>query len=213
VVLTVNAGQLRKWREQTRERLSQTERGAEIFKQIVNSVNTHGVPFTVTVQARSALRMSVSLSQPSRLPGTPGHLEVTLTDSGVPLAGSAAVHAEVTDPTGGTHTVPLAEAEPSVYRGDIATSVSGVYRVLVRATGADLRGIRFTREELRTLAVWARGDQPTPPVGTGTPAGGGGIDTCSLLLCLLNDDGIRRLLERHEVDPDGVGRCVKRACG
>jgi hypothetical protein len=68
-----------------------------------------------------------------------------------------------------THTVTLSEAEPAVYRGKIATSVSGVYRVRVRATGADLRGSRFTREELRTLAVWAGGDD-APPVITG-PAG------------------------------------------
>jgi hypothetical protein len=212
-VLVVDDGELGKWLERLREQLSQTEQGEQIFKQIVTSINTHGVPYTVSVQARSALCMSVGLSQPSRLPGSPGHVEVTLTDSGVPLAGSATVGIEVTTPTGTTHTVTLSEAEPAVYRGQIATSVSGVYRVGVRATGADLRGIRFTREELRTLAVWARGDD-APPVVTGPASGGGaGIDACGLLLCLLRDDGIRRLLERHEVDPDAVGRCVRGVCG
>lgn len=68
----------------------------------------------------------------------------------------------------------LSEAEPGVYSGKPDTSVSGVYRVLVRASGADLRGTRFTREELRTLAVWARGDDAPPVVidpGSGVAPG------------------------------------------
>jgi hypothetical protein len=52
--------------------------------------------WAVTVQARSALRLDVTLSQGSRLPGTPGRLRATLTDSGIPLAASAALHAVVT---------------------------------------------------------------------------------------------------------------------
>ena len=140
--------------------------------------------------------------------------EFGLTDSGVPLTGGAAVRAVVTSPTGTAATVTLTETETGLYRAEIPTSVSGVYRILVTATGADLRGTRFTREELRTLAVWARGDD-SPPVITDPRPGGGqsGIDLCGLLLCLLRDDGIRELLKRHEVDPDVVGRCVKRACG
>lgn len=212
VVLSIDDGELKKWFERLRKRLSQTKEGAQIFKQAVTSVNTHGVPYTVSVQARSALRMSVTLSQASRLPGSTGHLEVTLTDSGVPLPGSAALWAEVTSPTGAIGTVTLTESAPAVYNGDINTSVSGIYRVLVRATGADLRGIRFTREELRTLAVWARGDDAPPVVTDPTSGEGPGIDICELLVCLLRDDGIRRLLERHDVDRDAVGRCVKRAC-
>lgn len=212
LVLSVDDEALRRWIEQLREQLSQTESGEQRFKQIVTSVRTHGAPYTVSVQARSALRMSVGLSQSSRLPGTPGHLEVTLTDSGVPLVTSAAVRADVTVPTGNMYTVTLSEVEPGVYRGDVGTSAAGVYRVLVRAAGADLRGIRFTREELRTLAVWARGND-APVAVDPVPDGGSAIDLCGLLLCLLKDDGIRRLLERHEVEPDVVARCVRRACG
>ena len=214
VVLTVDDAELKNWLARLRKQLSQTERGAQLFKQILTAIDTHGVPYTVSVQARSALRMTAEISQQSRLPGHPGRLEVTLTDSGVPLAGQAAVHAQVTSPTGTATTVTLSETGPGGYRGEIPTSVSGVYRILVTATGADLRGTRFTREELRTLAVWARGDD-SPPVITDPGPGGGqsGLDVCGLLLCLLRDDGIRELLKRHEIDPDVVGRCVKRACG
>lgn len=214
VVLTVDDAELKNWLARLRKLLSQTERGAQLFKQILTAITTHGVPYTVSVQARSALRMTAELSQQSRLPGHPGRLEVTLTDSGVPLAGQAAVQAQVTSPTGTATTVTLSETGPGVYRGEIPTSVPGVYRILVTATGADLRGTRFTREELRTLAVWARGDD-SPPIITDPGPGGGqsGLDVCGLLLCLLRDDGIRALLKRHEIDPDIVGRCVKRACG
>ena len=39
---------------------NQTKRGAQIFKQILTAIDTHGVPYTVSVQARSALRMGAS---------------------------------------------------------------------------------------------------------------------------------------------------------
>ena len=139
--------QLKNWLARLRKLLSQTERGAQIFKQILTAIDTHGVPYTVSVQARSALRMIAEISQQSRLPGHPGRLDVTVTDSGVPLAGQAAVHAQVTPPTGTATTVTLSETGTGGYRGEIPTSVSGVYRILVTATGADLRGTRFTREE------------------------------------------------------------------
>lgn len=85
-------------------------------------------------------------------------------------------------------TVPL-PADSGLHRATIATTTSGVYRVLVRAEGADLRGAPFTREELRTVAVWARGDDRPPLVLDPGAVGPGGLDTCTLLLCLLGDDG------------------------
>jgi hypothetical protein len=155
----------------------------------------------------------VTLSQGSRLPGSPGRLRATLTDSGIPLAGSAVVLALVTAPDGSQKTLRLTAAEPGVFTAEVPTDAPGVYRVLVRALGADLRGTPFTREELRTLAVWARGDEPPPLVIDPGHGADGGIDTCRLLACLLEDDGVRNYLGRNEIDPDRVRRCVKRACG
>lgn len=214
-VLSVDDSALKDALARLRERLSQTEQGGAVFERLVGSIRAHGVPFTLTVQARSALRMAVSLAQKSRLPGTPGRLRAMLTDSGVPLAGSATVWAQVTRPNGSLHMVALSSTGGGAYEATIPTSASGVYRVLVQAQGGDLRGVPFTREELRTLAVWARGKDapPTQFPPTPTPGASQGLDVCGLLACLLGDDGVRNLLKRNEVDPDRVLRCVKRACG
>jgi len=115
-------------------------------------------------------------------------------------------------PDGIELTLGLAEAEPGVYTAEVPTSIAGVYRVLVRAYGADLRGTKFTREELRTLAVWARGDEPPPIVIDPARPSGHQLDLCLLLQCLLKDEGVQAMLKRNEVDPDVVRRCVKRAC-
>ena len=215
-VLTVDGTELDRWIGELRERLSTLEnkdRAGQILQIVLAGIKAHGIPYTLSVQARSALRLRVDISQHSRLPGTPGLVRATLTDSGIPLSNSAVVDALVTGPDGTTKTLTLSPAEAGVFEVAVSTTSAGVYRVLVRAIGTDLRGTRFTREELRTLAVWTRGDD-SPPVVI-NPEGGGGsrIDTCGLLLCLLEDDAIRRFLERHEIDPDRITRCVKRACG
>lgn len=213
-VLSVEGTDVERWLADLRQRLSesgQREQVDRILSRITQGIKVNGVPYTLSVQARSALRLSVGISQHSRLPGTAGLVRATLTDSGIPLGHSAAVHALVTGPDGTSRTIPLTEAEPGVFQAEAGTTIPGVYRVLVRAAGSDLRGVPFTREELRTIAVWARGDDPPPVViETGQPKG---LDTCALLLCLLEDDGARQLLERHGIDPDRVARCVKAACG
>jgi hypothetical protein len=108
--------------------------------------------------------MDVTVSQPSMRPGTVATLTATLTDSGIPQGHSAKAVAQVTAPDGMQSTQVLDERQEGTFAGDIATAVPGVHRILVRAEGATLRGEPFAREELRTLAVWARGDErPTLP--------------------------------------------------
>lgn len=215
-MLSVDGTELDRWLGELRERLSKLEnkdRASQILRLVLTGIQVHGVPYTLSVQARSALRLRVDVSQHSRLPGTPGLVRATLTDSGIPLGNSAVALALVTGPDGTTRTLPLPRVEPGVFEAEVSTTSPGVYRVLVRAFGTDLRGTPFTREELRTLAVWARGDDPPPVVIQ--PGGGevSHVDTCGLLLCLLEDDGVRRFLERHEIDPGRLARCVTRACG
>ncbi|WP_112263137.1 VWA domain-containing protein [Lentzea terrae] len=210
-VLSVDGRQLDRWITQLRKRLADRKRGGQLFERIVTGIKTHGVPFTLSVQARSALRLGVALAQGSRLPGSPAQLTATLTDSGIPLS-SARISAVVTTPAGSQAVMSLSAQEPGVFGASIPTAEPGVYRVLVRAAGADLRGTSFTREELRTCAVWARGDEAPPLVIDPRPRPDRHLDGCALLLCLLENDGVRRLLERNKIDPDRVAACVKSAC-
>lgn len=214
-VLTIDDTDMDRWIRELRERLGKIDKknAGKVLKNTLTGIKTRGAPYSLSVHARSALHLGVSLTQTSRLPGTPGRLTVTLTDSGIPLS-SAAISVQITSPTGTVSTLALTPTHPGEYTAQIPTTTSGVYQARVRAAGADLHGTRFTREELRTLAVWARGDDPSPQTIDPRPDPvHSGLDTCQLLLCLLQDDGIRRFLQNHDIDPDRVGRCVKRACG
>ncbi len=214
VVLSVDDGELDQWIARLRKQLSDIDpdTAGQILDRVLTGIKLNGVPYTVTVQARSALRFDVALSQQSRLPGTTGRLRATLTDSGIPLHASAAVRATVSARDGTTAVLALAGVEPGVYETDVPTTVPGVYRILVTARGVDLRGAPFTREELRTLAVWARGDDPPPP-NIDSTSGRDTIDVCGLVTCLLGDDAIRRVIAKHELDPDRITECVRAACG
>jgi plastocyanin len=92
--------------------------------------------------------------------------------------------------------------------GAIDTPQPGVYRVLVHAAGYTLRGEPFTREELRTAAVWARGDTPPEQPG-GRP---GGLDVSGLLDCLLSDRGIERWAKERNVDVERLRECLRKRC-
>jgi hypothetical protein len=213
-VLSVDGTDVQRWLRDLRERvdtLEDKERAALILRLITTAIQVHGVPYTLSVQARSGLRMRVDLSQHSRLPGTPGRVRAALTDSGIPLGDSVTVRATITAPDGTESTVPMQATEPGVFAAQVQTSSNGVYRILTRSEGADLHGVRFTREELRTLAVWARGDDPPPVVIE--PGGHTDVDTCGLLLCLLRDEGVARLLENHGIDAKQIAECVRGACG
>ena len=178
------------------------------------ALKTHGLAYTLSVQARSSLHLAVHASQPSRRPGGSALLLATLTEAAIPLSHSAAVTARVTDPLGGVSVMTLAEVDGGVYSGTVPTPVAGVYRVLVRAEGATLRGHRFTREELRTLGAWVGGDDRPAPVDPGHDAGTErGPDWCRLLLCWLGDERLGRFLKERGIDPERLARCVAEVCG
>ena len=99
-----------------------------------------------------------------------------------------------------------------MFETTIATSDPGIYHFHLRASGATLRGVPFTREQLLTGAVWKGGDQPrqTPPSSDGPEHD---EKLCRLINCLLHQDSIRRLLENHDVNVEEIGRCVAKYCG
>lgn len=169
---------------------------------------SHGIPFVVSVQARSSLRLAVTVAQPSRRPGSTATITAGLTEAGIPLAGRATAHADVVAPDATSSTHPLSEVDEGVYRGSVDTPMAGVYRVLVRAEGWTLRDERFTRHELRTLPVWRRGDEPPD-----RPDGRDGFDLCGLVTCLLEDEGLVKLARERRIDVERLRKCVERHCG
>lgn len=175
----------------------------------LNRLERHGVGFTVTVQARSNVRLAVTTAQASRRPGGGARLTATLTDFGIPLASSARVTARVEDPAGAMSTVALVESEPGRYLAEVPTAVAGVHRVLVSAVGQTLRGEAFSREQLRTLAVWSTGDDRPP---TSTDPGGGRSGLCELLKCLVSGRSLAEAAKRAGIDLDEVRRCLDQAC-
>jgi hypothetical protein len=201
-ILRIDEDRVDEWLRRLRDFHSKKDndrRDGDAFERTAASIKQHGVPFTLTVQARSALRLRAEVSQTSRMPGQSGLVVATLTDSGIPLVSNAEVVAEVTSPNGTLRRVRLIPVGER-YTGTIETTMSGAYQIRLIATGRDLRGTPFTREELRSLAVWARGDDPSPTVidPKGVP---GGIDPCKLLHCLLEQKGVQSILKRNEIDP------------
>ena len=172
-------------------------------------LNAHGIPFTLTVQARSSLKLSVRVDQPSRLPGSKAKIMATLTQASIPLTHSARVDMIVTDPSGLVSNHALKMSEPGVFRTDLSNSIAGVYRILVRAAGTTLHGVPFTREELRTVGVWKRGDDPSRPANDPIKPG---IDWCRLLHCITSDDVLSKFADQNGIDLGHLRECLKKYC-
>ncbi len=193
-----------------RRRLAQWRKRLEVREDKVGltRLQAHGIPFSLTVHARSSVRLDVKVSQPSRRPGTTATVVATLTQAGIPLAHSAVAAAMVTDPDGTVRQQRLDEVEAGVFRQDVATPAAGVYRILVQAAGVTLGGTRFTREELRTVGVWSRGDDPRPSPETQPQ----GPDWCDLLSCLVDDAVLGQFAAERGIDVKQLRACLKRHC-
>jgi murein tripeptide amidase MpaA len=200
VVLSVDDADFKKYLIWLRER-----------KQLTGSAG-HGVPYSVVVHARSSLNMAAYLTQASYEPGASLNLRAVLTEIGLPVENRAQVRADVGRPDGTHVTVTLAESEPGVFEGSTVAPLSGVYPVRFRAKGTTLRGFPFTREQLRSGLAW-RGGNGEPPRDRPDPGGTGtGTDWCDLLRCLLADPGLRRWLERQDIETKGLEKCLEKVC-
>ena len=74
---------------------------------------------------------------------------------------------EATDPNGVTGTVDLAATSPGAFAVATDAPVAGVYTFHYVARGTSFAGVPFTREQVRTVGVWAGGDDPPPRSGSG----------------------------------------------
>jgi hypothetical protein len=171
-------------------------------------VETHGVRYSLAVHARSALSMDATLGQTGYEPGATLTLRASVREYDRLPVEDATVEATVTRPDGSRSTVTLGEVEPGTFETELVAAASGTYRFDVRATGRSLRGTPFTRERLLTGAVWNGGDHPFP---TGADDSQVGLVLCDLARCLTRE-AFAELLERFDVDPRVVLKCIDRYC-
>jgi hypothetical protein len=170
----------------------------------------HGVPYNVSVHALSDLQMAAGLLQNSNEPGARIDLRATLTEAEVPFAGIADVFVELTYPDRTVSTVPLAATGQGIYQASAPAPLPGVYPARFLATGTTRQGMAFTRDLLRTGAVW-RGGDGIPPSSSSDPRGRD-EDLCRLIACLEHNQGVRRFLEERGIKPDEAFRCLDEFC-
>lgn len=176
--------------------------------------SVHGVRYSVMARSWSNLRMAVQSSQTGNEPGATRRIQAKLTEFGVPVENRASVYAEAEDPTGNKSILSFVEAAPGLFEASRVLNQEGVYHYRVMANGKTFRGSEFTREQIVTGAVWAGGDRPPP--SQNNPPGGGGTTTghgiCCLVQCLLEMEGVRKLLKEQGIPPDEFKRCLEQCC-
>ena len=168
-----------------------------------------GVPYNFSVHAFSGLRMQAAVSQSGFEPGATLTARVVLSESGLPVVG-ATVWADVLHPDGTSAGLTLAPAEAGAYEAGRVASAAGVYRFDIKADGRSARGRPFTREQIRTAAIWHGGDRPPPSSQTDPNRPPHGL--CGLLACLLRQKGFVASLERAGVDVAALRRCLRELC-
>ena len=178
----------------------------------IRQVMQYGVPFSLTVHSRSSVRMTVDVVQTSRRPGGSANVRAMLTQAGIPLGYRARVWADMTRPNGQRTRIALHPDGEGTYHATVPTPSAGVYRLLVRSAGATFGGNHFTREALRTLAVWNRGDDTDYPRSPDTGKTGRHPDICGLLACLLRDLSVVKALTAQGYDPTSMLKCVEKSC-
>ncbi len=176
-------------------------------KEDLSRFRAHGARYSLVVQGFSNLRMTAALRQSSYSPGATMNLRATLTEYALPLANRAVMHAELVRPDGTTSTIAMAETEPGVFEAAVPASLHGVYQFKIEATGATMRGLGFTREQLLTGGiVEGGGGRVLPPDGR--------FDRfCELLDCLLDErTGAWGFLKERGLDPERLVRCLREIC-
>jgi len=172
-----------------------------------------GIRYCASVAAYSNLRMAAAVHQSSLEPGATLTARALLTEYGAPFKGQASVAAELIRPDGYQSLLNLhpVSGEPGAFQASRTAAQSGIYRFRILASGRTSREQRFTREAIRTAAVWHGGDRPT--TGGGTPDG---PDWCAILECLIGRDTIgdelARKLRENGFDIAHLRACLGRLC-
>jgi hypothetical protein len=168
----------------------------------------HGIRYNLSAHSFSNLRMEARLYQTSMQPGVTMTMRAIVSEYGIPVEGRAVVRADLERPDGTAATISLVEAEPGVFEGHALASIPGVYRFRLRASGATMRGLPFTREQILTGATVPGGDNPPTP----GPSTRDDLQLCELLDCLLRPEALGRFLLDHHVNLEAVRGCVEVWC-
>ncbi len=200
-ILKVDEGQFKEYLSTFRQRENSTELRRAI---------AHGVPYSLNVQSRSNLTMQVQVIQSGYEPGAAVTLRALLKEYEQPVEQRARVKVAVERPDGTATTIVLAEIEAGVFEAAFTAALPGIYQLVFRANGETWYGRPFTREELRTAAVWRGGDNPPPTTATDPSAQDERF--CKLINCILKDKGVVEFLHRHEIDAKQLARCLQQIC-
>jgi hypothetical protein len=174
------------------------------------TVQTHGVRYSVSVHSLSSLRMDTRVVQSSNEPGATLTMRAVLTEYGLPVEQRAIVSVDLERPDHTRTTLTAVEFEPGVFEAKTVATLSGVYRLQVMAVGATLRGKPFTREQFLTGAVWKGGDNSTPPAGTDPRTRD--EQFCRLVECLFGSSYVERVLSKLGADPKELEKCLRGFC-
>ena len=176
------------------------------------------LPYSVIVHSYSSVSLRAEMQQGGYEPGALMKVRATLTQSGLPLDGSATVWAELTRPDGTSTTLSFLATEPGHFAADFVAGSTGTYRLRVRARGQTRRGLPFTRERSLTAAVWRGGDHDADTsTGHGGRPNGGHDRLCELLECLLARGGViepelEKRLRAAGLDIDALRKCLAGHC-
>jgi murein tripeptide amidase MpaA len=168
-----------------------------------------GARYNLSFHAYSNLRMEARLDQSSLEPGALVTIRARLNEYDVPLAARATVLARIERPDHSQTALPMTEIEPGMFEVTMTAGLSGLYRILVAASGRSRRGRPFTREQLLTAAVFRGGDNPLPG---DRDLGQRDEDWCALIHCLLSLDGVRKLMAEYGIAPEALKKCLDVYC-
>ncbi len=173
-----------------------------------NSGLRSGVPYNVSVYARSAVSLQAFVQQTSYEPGASIGLRATLSQYDLPISLGAQVRCVIDRPDGTSSTVALVPEGDGGYSTGFAAMAAGIYQLRFLATGKTLAGFGFSREAIRTVAVTPGGDRPPAP-----PLDDPWERICELVECLISDDRLAETLARIGIDRDTLKKCLQTVCG
>lgn len=166
---------------------------------LVRQLQSHGPRYSFSVNTWSNTRMRARVTQTGLQPGALARVSVVLTEYGQPLARPAHVSVQVQPPFGPSTHVGLTESADGTYTASLPLDDPGVYGLRVYTAGITAHHAVFTREQLLSAYTAHRADSPVPPKRD---------DDREWVQCLLADEGIRKWLEEHGADIEGVRKCV-----